>query len=183
MEKPILYSDCDGVLFNTIDVAYEYMKNNGCNMKDRKEIDYFFRKVIDWHKLFKNATMINDSINKLKILKESGLFSDVKILTVISGNYDEEGVKRELFSSFLPNINVITVQYGLVKASVVPNPQLNILVDDEPRYCNAWNSYGEDDTAVLFIPNHSNLEKNIVNDLLDIPNTQAYKKLIKTRNS
>ena len=104
-------------------------------------------------------------------------------LTVISGNYDEEGVKRELFSSFLPNINVITVQYGLVKASVVPNPQLNILVDDEPRYCNAWNSYGEDDTAVLFIPNHSNLEKNIVNDLLDIPNTQAYKKLIKTRNS
>ena len=65
MEKPILYSDCDGVLFNTIDVAYEYMKNNGCNMKDRKEIDYFFRKVIDWHKLFKNATMINDSINKL----------------------------------------------------------------------------------------------------------------------
>ena len=182
MRKPTLYSDCDGVLFNSIDIAYEIMRELGCNMQDRNEIDYFFRKVIDWNYVFKRAQIINGGINKLKILKESGLFEDVKILTAISGNYSEEGIKRELFADCAPGIDVITVQYGLVKASVVPNPQFNMLVDDEPRYCKAWNRYGKEDTAVLFVPSQSNVDENIVNDLLDIPNTKAYKKLIKTSN-
>ena len=71
MKKPILYCDCDGVLFNTIEVAYEFMKQNGCDLKDRNAVDYFFRKVIDWHDIFNSASMINDSIKKLNMLKET----------------------------------------------------------------------------------------------------------------
>ena len=29
MNKPIFYCDCDGVILNTIEVAYQIMKENG----------------------------------------------------------------------------------------------------------------------------------------------------------
>ena len=154
MYKPNLYSDCDGVLVNTIDVAYEDMIEKGCNMNDRNEVDYFFRKVIDWREIFDKASTINDSFAKLRMLKASGLFNDVFICTGISGNYTEEGIKRELFAYEVPGIKVITVQYGIKKASIIAAPQRHILVDDEPRYVNNWNSYGEEDTAILFVQNY-----------------------------
>ncbi len=181
MEKPILYCDCDGVIFNTIDVAYDFMIKSGVDLKDRKKVDLFFRKVVDWHYVFNNAKPINDAINKLNILKDSGLFSNIKILTALSGNYEEEGIKRKLFSTLTPGIDVITLQYGLKKGAVVPNPHANILVDDEPRYCSNWNSYCEDDTAILFSQESSDVDNNVICDLFDIPETSAYKKLIKTR--
>ena len=52
MEKPILYCDCDGVIFNTIEIAFEIMKKMGCNMNDKNEVDRFFRLAIDWKEVF-----------------------------------------------------------------------------------------------------------------------------------
>jgi hypothetical protein len=180
LDLPILYSDCDGVLINSIDVSYDMMIEMGCDMNNRNEVDYFFRKVIDWNEVFRRVQIINDGPEKLKILKESGLFKDVVIATGICGNYSEEGLKRIFFGDILPGMRVITIQYGIPKALAVPKAYESILVDDEPRNGVKWEKYGGE--AVLFIPNHSNLEKNIISDILDVPNTQAYKKLIKTRN-
>lgn len=178
MGKPILYCDCDGVIFNTIDIAYEIMKQHGCDMSD-KEIDYYFRKIIDWQDIIRKSTVINDSINKIKELKASGLFDDVIILTLLSGNYDEERLKRNKFEISLPDIKIITLQYGIQKSSILANPEKHILVDDKKSNCSNWQNSGG--TAILFSQDENDLENNIINDLVDIPNTEGYKKLIKTR--
>ena len=179
MQKPILYCDCDGVIFNTIEVAFDIMKKDHCDMNNGNEIDYYFREKINWQDIFDKAVIINRSIDRIKELKKSDLFSDVIILTKISGNYDEERLKREIFKDYLPDVKVITLQFGLQKASIISNPENHILVDDEKRNCINWQQYNG--TAVLFSPSQSDLKNNIVNDLIDIPNTKGYKKLLKTR--
>ena len=179
MEKPILYCDCDGVIFDTIDVAFDMMREYGCNMDNRNDIDYFFRKIIDWREVFKRAKVINNAIDKIRILNDSCYFNEVRVLTSLSGNYYEEGLKREIFNEYLPEIKVITLQYGIPKPLVVLNPEQHILIDDEKRNCDKWkNSNG---TAILFSKETMNMKKDVVNDLLDIPYTKGYKKLIKTR--
>ena len=123
---------------------------------------------------------INNSVEKFNQLIESDIFSDIIILTNLSGRCDEEILKREIFGDILPKTRVITLQFGIPKSSVVAYPENHILVDDEIRNCEEWNK--EDGAAVLFSQDTSDLENNVVNDLLDIPNTEKVKKLLKTRN-
>ena len=180
MEKPILYCDCDGVIFDTIDVAFDMMRELGCDMHNRADIDRYFRQIIDWRDVFKRAHVINNAIEKLNILKDGYDFDDVRILTSLSGNIYEEGLKREIFGNCLPGTKIITVQYGVPKPLVVRNTENHILVDDEKRNCNRWEKYNG--TAILFSRENMDLENNVINDLLDVPYTEGYKKLIKTRN-
>ncbi len=176
---PKLYCDCDGVLYDTIDVSFDMMREIGCNMHDPNEIDYYFHRVIDWNEVFRRAHVINNGIEKLKILKDSGYFQNVEILTGLCGNDQEERLKRFVFGETIPEVRVITVQYGIPKALAIPKPEISILVDDEKRNCFKWEKY--DGTAVLFSREVMDLKNNIVNDLLDVPYTDGYKKLIKTR--
>ena len=176
MEKPILYSDFDGVLYNTIDVSFSIMRENGCNMSDGKEIDNYFKKKLDWNRVFNEASMINNSIDKIKLLQESNLFKKIIILTKLSGNYHEERLKRDLIQMLLNDIPVITLQHELKKNMVV-NAYGNILVDDEIKNCHFWNE--DNGCAINFQKDNVDLEHNIINDLLDIPNTDGVKKLLK----
>ena len=179
MEKPILYCDCDGVIFNTIDVAFDIMRNLGCNMDNRDKIDQYFRTLIDWEEVFEKATVLNDSIEKIKLLKESNIFNDIIILTKLSGGYHEERLKREIFGDYLPGTKIITLQYGISKSSVV-SAKDNILVDDEKRNCDNWKQ--NEGVSVLFSRDNRNLKHNVVDDLMDITNAKGVKKLLKTRN-
>ncbi len=173
----VLYIDCDGVIFDTINEAYRMMDEIGLDRNNHSEVDTFFKNV-DWHMLFKRSRELNDAINKIKILKSSNLYKDVVILTKLSGNYYEEGIKREIFNELLPEIRVITLQRSIPKDSVVI-PNGNILVDDEVKNVNSWNNAGG--IGISFHQEIVDLENNIINDLLDIINTDKYKKLIKTR--
>ena len=179
MKKPILYCDCDGVIFNTIDVAFDIMRNMGCDMHDRNQIDYYFREIIDWYEVFDKATIINNSIDKIKLLREKDIFLDIIILTKLSGNKHEEGLKREVFKSYLPDTKVITLPYKSQKTSVVSTPEDHILIDDEKRNCVNWQEH--DGTAILFSQIYNDLDNDIVSDLMDVSNTHGYKKLIKAR--
>ena len=179
MEKPILYCDCDGVILNTIEIAFQIMQSNGCNMKSREEIDRYFRQLIDWREVFDKATFIDDAVDKIKLLKESNIFSDIIVLTKLSGGYHEEGLKRDLFKEYLPDTRIITLQYGLTKAGVVKAKD-NILIDDEERNCNNWKD--NEGIAILFSKENKDLKHNVIDDLLDITNTKGVKKLLKTRN-
>ena len=178
MEKPIFYCDCDGVILNTIEVAFSIMRENGCDMSNRQEIDLFFKRLIDWNEVFDKASFINDSVEQLKSIKDEDIFKDVVILTKLSGGYDEERLKRDLFNEVLPGFKVITLQYGLAKGLVVPASG-NILLDDEIGNCNQWNSVNG--TAILFAPYMRNPKKNIINDLSELTSTSGVKKLLKTR--
>lgn len=176
MFKPILYSDCDGVLYNTIDTAFEIMRQNGVNMNSHDAIDKFFRYNLDWDEVFKKSDVINNAIEKLKILKCSKLFSDIIILTRLSGNPKEERVKREVFSFDLPGIRVITLDFGLSKAEVV-NAENNILIDDEIKNTIPWQK--ANGGAILFKKDVCDLENDIIGDLLDIPKTKCLQKILK----
>ncbi len=179
MEKPTLCVDCDGVTFNTIQVGFELMKKMGCDMNNGLEINRYFREKLDWREVFKYAIPINNSLEKIKLLNESGLFDFVCILTGLSGACYEEEIKRDIFRFYLPEIKVITAQRDIPKALVIPNSHRSILVDDELRNCKKFINYGGE--AVLFTPNNVDLDNNIINDLMDIPKTKAYKQLTKTR--
>ena len=48
MRKPILFSDCDGVVYDTIDTAFEIMRQDGVDMKNHAAIDEYFRLWIEW---------------------------------------------------------------------------------------------------------------------------------------
>ncbi len=178
MIKPILYSDCDGVLYDTIDTAFLIMRENGVDMNNKQEIDYFFRHRLDWDYVFKKAEIINGAIDKLKTLKEMGYFSDVIILTRLSGNKNEEQIKKDIFGIALPNTKLITLEFELSKAEVV-DARGNVLVDDEMKNIMPWkNANG---CAILFKKDAYDLENDIVNDLLDIPNTKSVKRILKVR--
>ena len=179
MEKPIFYCDCDGVILNTIEVAFQIMRKKGCNMSDRREVDLYFKRIIDWNEVFEKARFINNSIERLKRLKKEELFRDIIILTKLSGGYDEERLKRDLFSEVLPGFKVVTLQYGLSKGLVVP-AKGNILLDDEIGNCSEWNK--QEGIAILFAQYMRSLDENVISDLSDLKNTSGVKELIKTRN-
>ena len=179
MDRPIFYCDCDGVILNTIEVAFQIMREMGCDMSNGNEIDYYFKKLIDWNEVFEKASFINNSIERIRYIKENNIFKDIIILTKLSGANHEERLKRDLFKEVLPGIKVITLQYGLPKGLVVPAKD-NILVDDEIRNCKEWEK--QNGTAILFSPYMSNLEKNIISNIGDVVNTEGAKRLLKTRN-
>lgn len=176
--KPIFYCDCDGVILNTIEVAFSIMKENGCNISDRKEVDNYFKRLIDWNEIFANASFINNSVEQIKNLKEQDLFDDIVILTKLSGSVDEERLKRDLFKEVLPDVKVITLQYGLNKALVVPSKD-NILLDDEINNCKQWKK--ANGIAILFSPYMNSYDSNVISNIGDIANTKEVKELIKTR--
>ena len=173
----VLYIDCDGVIFDTINEAYRMMDESGLDSKNHFLIDNFFKNV-DWSVLFKRSKELNNAVNKIIFLKESNLFKDVIMLTKLSGNYNEEGIKRKIFNELLPGIRVITLQRNISKDSIVI-ANGNILVDDEIKNINSWNNSGG--IGIFFHEKSSDFENNIISDLLDITKTSSYKKIIKTR--
>ena len=179
MNKPKLYCDCDGVLLNTIEVAFQIMRRHGVDTSNRIEVDEYFHRFIDWKEIFKKVEFINNADKRLLYIKEKKIFEDIIILTKLSGGYDEERLKREIFQKALSGIKVVTLQYGLNKGLVVPAKD-NVLVDDEIGNYHEWQK--EEGVPILFSPYMFSLENNIINDLSDLTNTAGVKKLLKTRN-
>ena len=181
MEKPIFYCDCDGVILNTIEVAFQIIRENEykINLSNREEVDKYFRTTADWNKIYDRVKIINDADERLRYLKRKKIFEDVMILTKISGGITEEKLKLDLFNKLLPTMKVITLQYGLSKSLAVPSKG-NLLVDDEIGNCSEWKN--NDGTAILFSPYMRKPEQDIISDLCELTETQGVKKLLKTRN-
>lgn len=173
----ILYLDCDGVIFDTIDTAFKEMVDNNVNLSNHDEIDNYFKKI-NWVNLMQKSEIINNSIDKIKEIEKSKLYKEIIILTKLSGSYYEEKVKRDTFNILLPKINIITLPRSYDKALVV-NPKNHILVDDEDKNIHSWNNNGG--IGIKFTKSISNPGIDIINDLNDIENTKGVKLLRKTR--
>ena len=174
----VLYIDFDGVIYNTINEAFKMMDEYGYDRSSHEKVRDFFINV-DFNILLENGGIINDAINKIKEIRESGLYKEVVILTKLSGNYYEEGIKRHVIEKFLPGIRVITLSYDLKKDLVV-NAKNNALVDDERRNIISWNQAGG--IGVFFQQGVTDLSHDIIGDLSDINDTKGMKKLLKTGN-
>lgn len=174
----ILYLDCDGVILNTIDTAYELMKEEGLDITNWRTVNRFFINV-DWNMLIEQAGVIKDAINKIKRIIELNIFKEVVILTKTSGNLYEEEIKRNFFGEVLPGIRVITVDFYANKDEVV-NPVNNILVEDSVKNAVRWNNAGG--IGVFFVKSNPDYEKDEIDDLDNLGKAVSVKKLLRTRN-
>lgn len=131
-----LYLDFDGVILNTIDVTYNELQKR--NITNRKDIDYYY-KTIDWEKLIKECSEINNSITNIKRIIKSNLY-DVSILTHVSSNKEIQ-VKEKYLKEKLGNINIITPNIGINKCDIVECKN-TILVDDYIKNLDLWYKKG-----------------------------------------
>ncbi len=176
LEKVILYLDCDGVIFDTINAAFRLMKKEGIDIHNHHQVNYFFIHFIDWNQLFEDAGIINGAREKINNIVESRIFKEVVILTKLSGSYHEERIKRGILNELFPSIRIITLDYSLSKSGVVL-AEGNILVDDEEKNILSWrNAHG---IGIHFIQGLTDLPNDIISDLLSICDTNSVKKLVK----
>ena len=165
-----LYIDCDGVIFNTIKIAFLEMQELGVNIKDDDAITEYF-KYCDWNKLIETGGIINDSIEKIKILAESESFNTVQIATHRC-SYLEGVIKTEKFKKLLPNIKTVTIPKKIPKHYAVP-AEGHILIDDAKHKIIDWVNAGgigilfTEKVDHLIYPFESNNNYFITNDLLD----------------
>lgn len=177
MNNRILYLDCDGVILDTMDEAFTMMREVGLDANNRNDVHNFFINV-NWNILVSRAEIINNAINKITQIVESNIYKDVIILTKLSGNLEEEQIKRKLFNTLLPNITVITLPFASNKDETV-DPRGNILIDDSTSNIKRWRN--ADGIGILFNKKTNNYRHNIISDLEDIGKTTLIKRLIKIK--
>ena len=134
-----LYIDCDGVIFNTIHLAFLEMERLGIDTKDDDAIFNYF-KTVDWNYLMDNGGIINDSIDKIKILIEANCFSSVSIATHRC-SYTEGIIKTDKFNKLIPDVKIITIPKKIGKHYAVPAKD-NFLIDDDVNKVKDWINAG-----------------------------------------
>lgn len=168
-----LYIDCDGVILDTMTAAFKEMKELGIDLSNDDNITKYFIEV-DWNNLIEIGGEINNSLEKINIIKDSNIFKLVCILTHRC-SYQEGVVKTNNFKKNIPNIQVITVPKKIKKHFAV-NARGNYLIDDSKSKVLSWIKDGG--IGVLFNQNIDHLifpyelsndqPYFITNDLLDI---------------
>jgi hypothetical protein len=133
-----LYIDFDGVIMNTIEIAYQDMIDKNINQDNQKEVrDYY--KNLDWKELLRNSKVINDSINCMNKIIESERF-EVSILTHIN-SLDEAVEKIKFIRKYFKGITIIPVPRELSKTEMV-HVEDSILIDDYAGNLKEWQEKG-----------------------------------------
>lgn len=168
--KKDLYIDCDGVILDTIVMAFSEMELLGIDTSNELEIDKYFQNV-NWKDLIERSGEINDSCRKIIALSDSNIFRNVAVLTHHC-SYNEGKIKKDEFDKSLPNIQVFNVPKKIPKHFAV-KANNNILVDDSKEKIIGWVNAGG--IGVLF---KKNIERFtcpsydvpyfIINDLNDL---------------
>lgn len=133
-----LYIDFDGVILDTITVSYQMMDEMKIDKKNYNEILRFYQ-CLNWRNILSITPIINDSINCIKKILDSGKF-DVSILTHIN-SYDELIEKIKYINKKLPGVTIIGVPKIISKTKMV-NPKDSILIDDYTSNLREWERKG-----------------------------------------
>lgn len=174
-EKRDCYFDCDGVLFDTIKTSFKEMGLD--KIKDISEpliqanLTKYYKNV-DWIDLINRSGEINDSLNKLNIIKSLNVFKNIAVATHRHSYLNEALSKKKILGERLNDITVFDIPFKIPK-EVALNSIDNILVDDSKTKIINWVNSGG--IGVLFDPNIQELilptdEKPyyITSDLLDV---------------
>ena len=128
-----LYLDFDGVILDTITISNNYLKDN--NITNEEEIHNYFENL-DWRDLMSRSSIINNAIENIWKLYESGLFK-IGIITHYN-SIQEIMLKDKFIKDNLPSdIDVHYVHYSNKKNTVVPAKD-SILVDDYIKNIESW---------------------------------------------
>lgn len=153
-----LYLDCDGVILDTINRSYMMIKEKGLTTAD--EVRTFYQNI-NWDTLIKESGEINNSISKIKILKD---YFDISILTHVYSK-KEAFSKIKYFKNVLPDIEVIIVPKRVEKADLI-NPYGTILVDDYIPNLDKWEAKGG--IGVKFSDSGKTSQYTTIGDLLEL---------------
>lgn len=139
-----LYIDFDGVVLDTISITFEQMKTEGIDLKDFVRVKEFYQNV-DWSHLLSTAEVINDSIDNIQKIIDTGKY-DVSILTHVN-SLTEAVEKVRYIRQYFKDITVIPVPKEISKTKMVQTKG-SILVDDYAGNLREWES--EEGIAVRF---------------------------------
>lgn len=133
-----LYIDFDGVILDTINVTYELLKKEGIDKKDVLTVQKFYSEL-DWKWLLKITPIINDAIECIIKINNTGLFN-VSILTHI--NSLEEAIEKvKYIRKYFNDITVIPVPKAISKTKMVHTKDA-ILIDDYAKNLSEWVAEG-----------------------------------------
>jgi len=134
-----LYIDFDGVVMDTIPLLYNELAKNNVEIGNETEVRRVFASF-DFSTIIKDKNILNDSINCIKKILESGKF-EVSFLSHV--NSLEEGVVKikYLRKHFKNNITIIIVPRNVEKPKMV-HSEGAILVDDYSGNLKEWEENG-----------------------------------------
>jgi len=132
-----LYIDFDGVICNTIDITYEMIDNLKIDKKDAGKMLEFYQNL-NWEEVLKKTTDINEGLQGIRKIIDSGKFN-VSILTHVT-SLDEIKAKLQYIRKYF-DIPVIGVPKSVSKAALI-NAKNSILIDDYVENLKEWRSAG-----------------------------------------
>ncbi len=157
-----LYIDFDGVISDTIEVTYEMMQNKNIDKTDFEAVAMFYQEL-DWASLLETTPLINNSMEKIELLINSGKY-DVAILTHV--NSQKEAVaKIKYIRKFLKEITIIPVPKAVSKTETVCAKN-SILVDDFKGNLAEWEEAGG--IGVKFSKNRKESQYIDISDLEEL---------------
>ena len=134
-----LYIDVDGVVMDTIPLLYNELAKNNVELGDEEQVRKVFHNF-DFRSIILDKNILNDSIECIKKLLESGRF-EISFLTHVN-SLDEGVVKTQyLRKHFKNNITIILVPKELSKPKMVHSKGA-ILVDDFSGNLKEWEETG-----------------------------------------
>lgn len=133
-----LYIDFDGVIIDSIPMLYKALEDEKVDMNNDLDKRLFFSSF-DFTEVVNDKNILNDAINNIKKLKESGLFL-ISILTHI--NSLEEGiVKINYIRKYFDDITIVLTPKVIEKTEMVHSKDA-ILVDDYSGNLRVWKNRG-----------------------------------------
>ena len=134
-----LYIDFDGVVMDTIPLLYNELAKNNVALKDEQEVRRVFA-AFDYGTIIKDKNILNDSINCIHKIIESGRF-EVSFLSHINSLAEGEVKVKYLRKHFKNNITIIFVPKSIAKPKMV-HSEGAILIDDFAGNLKEWEANG-----------------------------------------
>lgn len=134
-----LYIDFDGVILDTLPPVYNLAKKLNLDVKTQtKEVGMLFSKI-DWEELIEESEDLNDSVNAIKKLADSGKFN-ISILTHVN-SLKEAKAKIKFLDNITNDLTIIPVPKDISKTKMTQTEGA-ILVDDFSKNLEEWESEG-----------------------------------------
>lgn len=133
-----LYVDFDGVICNTIDVTYKMLDKLNIDSKDYERVITFYQNL-NWSKVLDESTDINNAIERIQNIIDSGKFN-VSILTHVT-SVEEIAEKVKYIRKHFKDVPVIGVPKSIPKTEMI-SAKDSILIDDFVPNLIDWRKAG-----------------------------------------
>ncbi len=161
MIKTNLYIDFDGVILDTITPSYNDIKKLGKKLTEQETREFYAN--YPWEKVITDEYIINNSIEALKKIINSGKF-EVSILTHVN-SLNEAVIKIKYIRKYFKDITIIPCPKTISKTKMIHTAGA-ILIDDYTGNLKEWQK--ELGVAVKFSKDLKESDFPVINDLSKI---------------